>query len=109
MNPIDEFAKRSGAWLSGKGPLSDVVISSRIRLARNLANFHFLSKTDEGQRRSIYRVLYEKISQSNLGFPVMFVDIDETADLDRRVLVERHLISRQHAEGEGSRPRLWPS
>lgn len=103
MNVIDEFAKRAGAWLSGTGPMSDIVISSRIRLARNLANFPFLTKSDEGQRRQIYRTIYEKTSQSELGSKVVFVDIDEASELDRQILVERHLISRQHAEAEGSR------
>jgi len=103
MNIIDDFAKRSGGWLSSQGPMSDVVISSRIRLARNLATFPFLTKTDEGQRRQIYRLLYERISRAELGSNIEFVDIEETSELDRQVLVERHLISRQHAEGEGSR------
>ncbi len=103
MKLIDEIAKRVGPWLNDSGPMSDIVISSRIRLARNLADFPFLTKTDEGQRRQIYRFLYEKIMSTNLGAGVSFVDIDETPELDRQVLVERHLISRQHAEAEGSR------
>ncbi len=103
MSLIDEFTQHCGEWLSGGGPLSDVVISSRIRLARNLASFPFLSKADEGQRRQIYRLLYERISQTDLGSRVVFVDIEEVAELDRQVLVERHLISRQHAEAEGTR------
>ena len=37
MKMIDDIAKRTGTWLSGAGPMNDIVISSRIRLARNLA------------------------------------------------------------------------
>ncbi|MCH8804649.1 MAG: protein arginine kinase, partial [Planctomycetes bacterium] len=100
---IDDIAKRTGTWLSGAGPMNDIVISSRIRLARNLAGFPFLTKSDTGQRNEIYRLLYDRVMHTDLGCRVLFVDIEDAPDLDRQVLVERHLISRQHAEGEGSR------
>ncbi len=83
--------------------MSDIVISSRIRLARNLAGFPFLTKSDSSQRNEIYRLLYDRVMHTDLGCKILFVDIDDAADLDRQVLVERHLISRQHAEAEGSR------
>ncbi len=103
MKLVDELAKRTGPWLAESGALSDVVISSRIRLARNLSHFPFLTRADDGQRRQIYRLLYERIMNTDLGRKVVFVDIDEAPELDRQVLVERHLISRQHADSEGSR------
>ena len=103
MKMIDDIAKRTGTWLSGAGPMNDIVISSRIRLARNLAGFPFLTKSDSGQRNQIYRLLYDRVMHTNLGCKILFVDIEDAPELDRQVLVERHLISRQHAEGEGSR------
>ena len=103
MKTIDEIAKRTGTWLSGSGPMSDIVISSRIRLARNLVGFPFLTKADSGQRNEIYRLLYDRVMHTDLGCRILFVDIEDAPDLDRQVLVERHLISRQHADGEGSR------
>jgi len=48
---INDLAKQVGEWLRGEGPYSAVVISSRIRLARNLAGFPFLSKASESERR----------------------------------------------------------
>lgn len=83
--------------------MADVVISSRIRLARNLAGFPFLSKCDPEQRRQIQKLLAKTIKQINLGQEVFFFDIERADELDRQILVERHLISRQHAEAEGSR------
>ena len=100
---IDDLAKRAGEWLSGTGPMSDIVISSRIRLARNVSGFPFLSKATEGQRTELQRILREHIEQLGLPDPTFYVDIEDTGELDRRVLVERHLISRQQAEGCGSR------
>jgi len=100
---IEDLIKQTGEWLRGEGPFSDVVISSRIRLARNLANFPFLAKATESDRRQIFRQISECISESQLGAETIMVDIEQAGELDRQVLVERHLISRQHAEGEGTR------
>ncbi len=103
MSKIDELTEQTGEWLRGEGPLSGVVISSRIRLARNLKGYPFLSRADESQRRKINRELSECIAASPLGKDVFFVDFETTSELDRQVLVERHLVSRQHAEAEGAR------
>lgn len=100
---VDDLTGKLGAWLQGDGPLGDVVISSRIRLARNLREYNFLPKADEAQRREIHRTLTERIAATRLGDDTFFVDIDESSDLDRQVLVERQLISRQHASSDGSR------
>lgn len=99
---IDDLTSRAGEWLSG-GPHCDIVISSRVRLARNLAGYPFLSKATEPQRSEIARTLSDKITTAELGHQMFYVDISDSSDLDRQVLVERHLISRQHAEAEGSR------
>ena len=49
---IDDLTTITGEWLRGSGPDSDVVISSRVRLARNLAAYPFLSTASatEAQR-----------------------------------------------------------
>ena len=103
MSKIDDLTRQTGEWLRGEGPMSEVVISSRIRLARNLKGYPFLSRADESQRRKIYRDLSECIAASPLGKEVFFADFEDTSELDRQVLVERHLVSRQHAESEGAR------
>ncbi len=100
---LDEIANSVGEWLKGEGPFSDVVISSRIRLARNIAGFPFLSKADPSERRRVYRILADCISDTHPDPDTLLVDIDSADELDRRLLVERHLISRQHAEGDGTR------
>jgi len=100
---IDELTRRRSAWLRADVPLSEIVISSRIRLARNVAGFPFLTKADDIQRREVYRLLRERLEKTEFGRDLIFVDIEQTDELDRQVLVERHLISKQHAEGPGSR------
>mgnify|MGYP005856641441 CR=1 FL=1 len=100
---IDDLTHATGEWLATGGPMGDVVISSRIRLARNLAGHPFLSKASAAERADIERILFDAITACTFGQKTFYVDIDKTDPLDRQFLVERHLISRQHAEAEGNR------
>lgn len=100
---IDDLIKAPGEWLRTGGPMGDVVVSSRIRLARNLARHHFLSKATLPERREIERLIQGAITASEFGKTTFYVNIDQLDPVDRQLLVERHLISRQHADGEGSR------
>jgi len=100
---IDDLTRRTGEWLSGQGPLADVVVSSRVRLARNLDSHLFLSRADESERKEIFRHVTDRLLELDLGRDGLLVSMDEVEPLDRQVLVERHLVSRQHADGEGCR------
>lgn len=98
-----QLTKSTGEWLRGEGPLSDVVVSSRIRLARNLAEHPFLATASTGDRAEIYRTLADETSAQAVIPDAIVVDVDDASTIDRHILVERHLISRQHAAGEGRR------
>ena len=100
---IDDLTKSTGEWLRGVGPMSDVVVSARIRLARNVADHPFLTAAAAGERTEIYRSLSHAITSTSAGADDFLVDLETADAIDRNVLVERHLISRQHAAGEGSR------
>ena len=100
---LDDLAQLTGEWLRGVGPMSDVVISSRVRLARNLADYPFLATAGDHERAEIYRTLAERIAATPGGTDALLVDVETTDPIDRQFLVERHLISRQHAAGEGHR------
>src|SRR6516165_4400205 len=60
---LDSLTHTSGEWLRGGGPESDIVISSRIRLARNLAAFPFTSRASSYQKAEIEALLRERISR----------------------------------------------
>jgi protein arginine kinase len=102
MNLAD-LLQRPTEWLRGTGAINDVVISSRIRLARNLVGMPFLTRCGEEQLHEVEHRLKENIFQARLSDDVAYVDIPASGELDRKFLVERHLISRQHAEGSHSR------
>ena len=107
MADLDDLARSSGEWLRGSGPESDIVISSRVRLARNLANFPFISRATPSDRESIEKILHEQIDSLRTSGKVpgesIYVDVDGLPELDRQFLVERQLISREHAESDGAR------
>ncbi|NLH17901.1 MAG: protein arginine kinase [Phycisphaerae bacterium] len=102
MRPKD-LSSRISEWFQGSGPGADIVISSRIRLARNLAGYEFLPCLTQQRKRQILRTLKEAILGIDLGESVFYVDVDGVPALEQELLVERHLISRQHAMGKGPR------
>ncbi|MEP0846251.1 MAG: protein arginine kinase [Phycisphaerae bacterium] len=102
-DPVGHFARQPGEWLRGVGPLNEIVISTRIRLARNLREFVFLTRADEQTRQEIANTLDAAARKTRVLAQCVFVDVEALDELDRRVLAERHLISRQHAEGAGAR------
>jgi protein arginine kinase len=100
---IDDLTQQCGEWLSGGGPQQEIIISSRVRLARNLATYPFMSKANRTQRAELHKLCRERLLGNSVARPVFYVDMDKTNEVDRQLLVERHLISKQHAAGEGSR------
>ena len=100
---LNELTQTSGEWLRGNGPEADIVISSRIRLARNLAEFPFISRATPQDRVQIERLLRDCMLSINTSGDLLYIAVDELEGVDRQLLVERHLISREHAEGQGRR------
>ncbi len=98
MNSLDALIKKPVEWLKTEGPLGDVVVSSRLRLARNISGFPFHQKLSPGQRHEIV-ALVEAAVKKNAAFKEShFLLSSELTELDRQFLLERHLISREHAE-----------
>jgi len=100
---LTEISSNINEWFSGEGPLADVVISSRVRLARNLAGHKFLAACTVAEKGEILKKLKDVLMGLNLGEEVFYIGVDKTPVLERRFLVERHLISQHHAFGKGPR------
>jgi len=96
-------ASKVGAWLSGKGPQADIVISSRIRLARNVAGVSFLPKASPQEQKelvsSINRALTEVLISNGRGV----VNVEDLSPLEAQFLLERHLISADFLKSKGQR------
>ena len=102
MKPAD-FCTHPSKWFGGQDKTCQVVISSRVRLARNLAGFEFLPCLSNDRRREVLEKLRDVMLSVKLDEPVFFVDIDQASDIERELLAERHLISPQHVRNKGAR------
>jgi protein arginine kinase len=91
--------KRGADWLRGLGADSDVVVSSRVRLARNIAGYPFLSKASRPQRAEILDLCRERLLTCGIAQQMLWVDVHQAPQLDRTLMLERHLISKEHAKG----------
>jgi len=100
---LDSLAQHCGEWLRGTGPESDIVMSSRIRLARNLAEFPFPNRADDLVKSEIEAHLAERLSALPLRRKLNYFRVSDLNALDRQFLVERQLISHEHAESRGPR------
>ncbi|NBX24601.1 MAG: ATP--guanido phosphotransferase [Planctomycetes bacterium] len=76
------------------GPQSDVVVRSRIRLARNLAGFPFVGRASDAQRHEVMQL----VTRASQGEGLAWVNMAQTSPEERQLLVERHLVSRHFAE-----------
>ena len=105
---FENLLRQCGEWLRGSGPESDIVISSRVRLARNLAGFPFLTQASDEQRREIHEAVRGALD--SLGLTEnghVYVNLDTSDELTSLFLLERHLISRELANGSGDRGVLF--
>ncbi|MBN2145425.1 MAG: protein arginine kinase [Candidatus Aureabacteria bacterium] len=92
---IQVLLKKTSEWLNGTGPESDLVLSSRIRIARNIKGFRFPGKATSEDKKKILSIVESVVSSSKSSMlkGSLFVHIHELDDVDRQFLVERHLIS----------------
>ena len=82
-----ELARTSGEWLRGDGPESDIVISSRIRLARNVAGFAFVSRASADSRFQIVQMVKSAMQDEIQHRPVHHVNIETLSTLDGQMLM----------------------
>lgn len=98
---LEKFLNQAvSSWMRSEGPDSDIVLSSRIRLARNIKKYKFptLISNEDAEKviNEVYGSLqgYKNDDIGNLELLIM----DELQPLQKRVLVEKHLISPHLAE-----------
>lgn len=101
---ILEFLSSPETVSQRSGPHDWIVLSSRVRLARNLTHTPFPGHAKKPERMKSYELLMPLVAGMPPLGPEPFAEgLDKLAPLDKQVLVERHLISREHAaKGQGS-------
>ncbi len=90
---LNDFLKKSPSWLSQNKEKQSVVISSRIRIARNLANIPFPHRASISQKEEVIKRFLEAKEKVERFRESIFLRIDELSYVNRQFLIERHLIS----------------
>lgn len=96
------------SWMKDPGPNNDIVLSSRIRLARNIGTIPFPNQASEEQLKQVTEIVRKSVGELNkkTGETFMFLDLEQISPLERFVLVEKHLISPAHAQAAKNRGLL---
>lgn len=81
-------------WTEGKGEFPEIVLSSRVRLARNLEQFPFPLKQTEASANAVLERLEKVVAKEE---KLIMYRLKDVPDLERQVLVEKHIISPDHA------------
>ncbi|MFH1690509.1 MAG: protein arginine kinase [Candidatus Eisenbacteria bacterium] len=99
----ETMMSRSAGWLDASGRESDVVLSTRVRLARNLAGEKFPCCSSDEEANSVRERVLAAMSKSNYMTNALVLRMEDVDPLTRRVLVERHLVSAAFAEDGAGR------
>ncbi|MBA3645366.1 MAG: protein arginine kinase [Gemmatimonadaceae bacterium] len=84
-------------WLDASGEHSDIVISTRVRLARNLEGYAFSGRARDGERLRILTQAREALADMPMLSDGVILRVDELPAEDRLLLHERHLASKELA------------
>ncbi|MFO7941137.1 MAG: protein arginine kinase [Bacillota bacterium] len=89
------FSSTISRWMTGDGNVDDVVVSTRLRLARNLSGHPFPPSAARGARERVLGLVSDGVDEisRNGGEDLTFYPLDEIEELDRWILVEKHLAS----------------
>ncbi len=95
---FQDLADGTASWLDGTGQASSVVVSSRVRLARNLDHIPFTHRANEAEKRAVVDAVATTPPDT-----MVFFETTDLSELERQLLVERHLISPSLADESGAR------
>ncbi|KPK49084.1 MAG: ATP--guanido phosphotransferase [Planctomycetes bacterium SM23_25] len=100
---LDKIILSPSPWLQPGGPSDDIVLSTRVRLARNIAGRPFLNRLKPDEQEDLEAYLKHAVLAALKPDRYTWFELEDMPQIDRQCLVERHLISRELAAGEGQR------
>ena len=83
-------------WYIGAGEQSDIVVSTRIRLARNITEYPFPNKLNTKSRMELNNVIKEALESDN-KYNLRFIEMRTLARFEAASMAERHIISPEFA------------
>ena len=93
MIPVDQMLAARKKWFDGSGPRADEILSTRVRLARNLSGHRFVGRAPDDELAVVFQKIGSAIRSAPLLAGGSVSSIDELDVLDRHFLLERHLLS----------------
>ncbi len=104
MTPnFDDMARQPASWLTAPGQQTSVVLSSRVRLARNISGLRYPNSADSDTMQKVVSYVGTAIERSNSLTSEGFIKSSDLSSLTRDFLVERHLISPTFLDDEPNR------
>ncbi len=92
-------------WYIGAGEQNDIVISTRIRFARNIAEYPFPCKLDTRSRTKLNTMVRDAVESDN-KYGLRFVEMKTLAGFEAASMAERHIISPEFASDANGRAML---
>jgi protein arginine kinase len=89
--------KKPAEWMRTAGPHNDIVMTSRVRLARNLADHSFPGWAEKDDRIRLLAEVRPSVEELTEMRDAFSEEMTSLSAIEKQVLVERHLISREHA------------
>lgn len=106
---FEDITAKPGQWLQGEGPHGKIVVSSRIRLARNLRDRPFPGWAKKAERLQILGEINDHVTAIPAMHGGFATPLQDLGALQKQILVERHLVSREHAsKSAGSAVAISP-
>src|SRR5439155_21409694 len=91
-------------WLDASGKHADIVLSTRIRLARNVEGYAFTARARDGERLRVLSQVREALSSVQELREAVLYRLDELSPTDRALVHERHLVSKELAGLDAQHP-----
>ncbi|MCK4547941.1 MAG: protein arginine kinase [Candidatus Eisenbacteria sp.] len=100
---LEDMQNRLGCWLDGSGPNPEIVMSTRVRLARNLKERRFSHRAEKDELQQILTEVTTAVEETQALGESTVISIREISEEDRRFLLERHLVSNELVSSD------WPT
>ena len=98
------FVQHVGTWLQDGGPDADVVVSCRVRLARNVQGYPFVLRLEDEKARELARRVREVLVEQSIDGETIWIGMEEASPIVKLLLRERYLVSRDLAPNDAGKP-----
>ncbi len=104
MDPFDAIPDHGLGWLDASGEHADIVLSTRVRLARNLQGYAFGQRARVNDREAVLRQFRGSVGRTEMLQGGTLLEIPSVAERTRRILLERRLVTRELLGTDGAEP-----